>query len=174
MSSIETAAQSVGDEAKCPTPKEIDRLIVEYASAQKTLMSAQVVAKVAGEAAGVLKTRLTAMVEAFGARSTECSRRLEGIRNSATTTTGRTLVTDGAAVEAFKTYLDASDMPDLVGQFFVAHTSYSMVAAPADVLAKLSLVERVRRKMASLLGLCNRVALKTPSLKVEVIEPVKP
>jgi hypothetical protein len=160
--------------AVAPTPKEVDKLIVEYAAAQKTMISAQTVSSIATGAANKLKAQLTLMVETYGLRHTECSKRLEGIHGRATTTTGKTLSTDSNAVDNVKTYLDSSHMPDLVERFFTAHTSYSLVAAPDDVLKTLSVAARVREKLTSLLALCNKVGLKTPSLKVEYVEPVAP
>jgi hypothetical protein len=160
--------------AVAPTPKEVDKLIVEYAAAQKVMLSAQTVSSVAAGAANKLKAQLTVMVETYGVRHTECSKRLEGIHGRATTTTGKTLSTDSTAVDTFKTYLDSSHMPDLVERFFTTHTSYSLVAAPDDVLKTLSLGTRIRDKMTSLLALCNKVGLRSPSLKVEYVEPTAP
>ena len=169
----ETATETIA--VVKPTPKEIDRLIVEYASAQKTLLSAQTISSVASAAAGKLKAQLTLLVEAHGVlQPSGKTKRLEGLRNAAKTTTGTTVSVAGAAVENFKTYLDKSEMPDLVERFFAKHVSYSLVAGPSEVLATLSLGERIRTKMASLLGLCNKVTTKNPSLSIEVIEAMAP
>lgn len=162
------------DLMKAPTPEEIDTLIANYAEAQGEAMAIGAVAKLKLDAAGVLKAQLTATVEQWGARYTEKSKRLAGAHHTATTTTGTRIAIDPAAVAQFKDYLDSAELPDVVERFFLAHTSYSLVDGPTEVLRTLDLGKRIRAKIAALVGLCFQVKTNAPSLKVDVAELAKP
>ena len=157
-----------------PTPKEIDALIREFAAAQSEAAALGATAKVLNEKAGEIKVRLTAMVEQFGVRHTEKSKRLAGEHNTATTTTATRVAIDDEAVERFRAYLGKSELPELSGKFFREVISYSIVAAPAEVLKTLTLGARIRTKITALLGLCFQIKTNNPSLKVDVVEPARP
>lgn len=157
-----------------PTPKQIDALIDEFAKAQSVAMATAAIAKTDSAAAGEIKVRLTAMVEAHGFRHTEKSKRLIGLHNTATTTTATRVSVDDGAVEELRTYLGKQDIPQLSERFFVAHTTYSLVSGPQDVLKTLSLGKRIHEKISSLLGLCFQIKTNTPSLKIETVTPEKP
>jgi hypothetical protein len=157
-----------------PTPKAIDALVLEYQVAQKKFLASAAIAKVDSDAMDEVKGRLTAMVQQFGFRHTEKSKRLVGLHSKATTTTGTTTTIDPAAVENFRSYLDQQEIPELSSRFFVAHTTYSLVEGPSEVLQTLTLGKRIREKISSLLGLCFNVKTKAPSLKIETVTPEKP
>jgi hypothetical protein len=157
-----------------PTPHEVDMLVREYAAAAAAVAFAMGMLKIANEAQSEIKIRLVDQVEAFGQRHTEKSKRLTGIHSTATTTTGTRLSTDSAAVETFKEYLQKSEVPNLFGRFFSAHTTYSLVDGPGDVAKTLDLGSRMRTKIAQLTALCFRVTTNAPSLKVETVASAKP
>jgi hypothetical protein len=160
--------------APAPTPAQIDALVREYAASAAAVAFATGMLGTANKAQGEIKVRLITMVESFGFRHTEKSKRLLGAHSTATTTTGTMLSVDAAAVNTFKTYLDTSGVPQLTERFFSAHTSYSLVDGPADVLRTLDLGKRMATKIASMVGLCFKVTTKAPSLKVESVTPEKP
>lgn len=164
----------MSETGKAPTPRAIDALIAEYAQAQEIAIAAGAEAKAKTAIADAVKVRLTAMVEEYGARHTDKSKRLAGLHNTATTTTATRVSVDAGAVDAFKSYLDQAEMPELVDRFFSTRVTYSLVEGPADVLKTLSLGKRVHTKISSLLGLCFQVKTNTPSLKVEVVAAAKP
>lgn len=153
-----------------PTPKQIDRLIAEYAAAQSEAAGHAAVAKTSSEAAGEIKLRLTAIVEKFGSRHTEKSKRLAGLHNTATTTTATRVTIDDAAVEKLRGYLATTESPELVEEFFVPHTSYSLVSGPDEKLKSLTMGARLRTKITGLLKNCFEIKTQNPSLKVELAE----
>lgn len=163
----------VEEEVKAPTAAQIDALVREYAAAAAAVAFATGMLGTANKAQAEIKGRLISLVESFGLRHTEKSKRLLGAHSIATTTTGTMLSIDTTAVNAFKAYLDSSDVPQLTERFFSAHTSYSLVDGPADVLRTLDLGKRMATKIASMVGLCFKVSTKSPSLKVESIVPEK-
>jgi hypothetical protein len=156
-----------------PTPKQIDALIAEYAAAQNKAAALGAVAKLSSDAAGEIKVRLTAMVEQWGGRHTEKSKRLAGLHNTATTTTATRVSIDDGAVETFRAYLGTTEMPELAGQFFVAHTSYSLVSGPDEKLKTLTMGARLRTKITGLLKGCFQIKTNAPSLKVECTDQQK-
>jgi hypothetical protein len=157
-----------------PTPAEIDALVREYAAAAAAVAFATGMLGTANKAQAEIKARLIALVESFGFRHTEKSKRLLGAHSTATVTIGTRISVDSEAVTTFKAYLDSSDMPNLSERFFSQHISYSLVDGPADVLRTLDLGKRVAKKIASMVGLCFKVSTNAPSLKVESITPEKP
>jgi len=169
----ETTAE-VAEAIVAPTPAQIDALVREYSASTAAVAFATGMLGTANAGQRDVKARLIAMVESFGFRHTEKSKRLLGAHSIATTTTGTLLTVDAAAVKTFKAYLDACDVPQLTNRFFSAHTSYSLVDGPADVLRTLDLGKRMATKIASLVGLCFNVTTKAPVLKVESIAAEKP
>lgn len=159
---------------KAPTRAQVDALIDEYAKLKKEADATATVAKVAAGLADEVKQRLVALVEAFGSRHTEKSKRLEGLHNTATTTTATRVSVDDSAVEELRGYLVEKDMVEICGRFFVAHTTYSLVEGPNEVLKTLSLGKRIREKIASLIGLCFKIKTNAPSLKIETVAGQKP
>ena len=65
-------------------------------------------------------------------------------------------------------------MPGLVERFFRAHTTYSLVSGPDEVLRQLDLPARVRTKMTAVLKACFEIRTTGPSLKVEIVKVEKP
>jgi hypothetical protein len=165
---ISTRAELAPEAA--PTPKAIDELIAEYADAKSKVDAAAAAAKITSDAAGEIKDRLTAMVEKWGARHTEKSKRLAGQHNTATTTTATRVSIVDEAVEKMRGYLASSKTPELAGEFFEAHTSYSLVSGPAEKLKTLTMGVRLRRKVTEMLQACFEIKTNAPSLKVELAE----
>jgi hypothetical protein len=159
---------------KAPTAAEIDALVREYAASAAAVAFATGMLGTANKAQSEIKGRLIALVEAFGQRHTEKSKRLTGAHSIATSTTGTRLSTDPVAIANFKQYLESAETPGLLDRFFSAHTTYSLVDGPADVLRTLDLGKRAAAKIASLVSLCFKVSTNAPSLKVETFEAVKP
>jgi hypothetical protein len=156
-----------------PTPEQIDQLIAEYAAAKSDaeIMAAELATK--ADFADGIKARLTAIVERWGGRHTEKSRRLAGLHNMATTTTATRVSIDDAAVEKLRTYLATTKRPELSQEFFVAHTSYSLVTSPDEKLTTLTMGARLRTKITVMLKGCFKIKTSAPSLKVELAE-IKP
>lgn len=170
MAGTDPAALETAPEPKQPTPKEIDKLIAEYAAALSVAEADAAGAKKSSDAAGEIEVRLTAMVEKWGGRHTEKSKRLAGVHNTATTTTATRVSIDDAAVEKLRGYLGTSETPELAEEFFVAHTSYSLVRGPTEKLKTLTMGARLRTKITGMLGLCFQIKTNTPSLKVGLAE----
>jgi hypothetical protein len=130
--------------------------------------------KMKSAAADEIKAELVTLVETFGFRHTEKSKRLAGDHSHATTTTATRVSIDDAAVETFRSYLADRELTEISGRFFVEHVSYSLVEGPQEVLKTLSLGKKIRDKVASLLGLCFQIKTNAPSLKVETVAPAEP
>lgn len=158
------------EEVQAPTPKQIDALIAEYSEAQQVATAAKTASSVAQEAADRIKVRLVEWVETFGRKHTEKSKRLEGIHNKATTTTALTTVTDPVAIDTLHEYLEKQELVELEGKLFQKHITYTLVAAPREVLAKVSLAGRIRAKLTALVDHCFKTTTKAPSLKIEVAQ----
>jgi hypothetical protein len=156
-----------------PTPKAIDDLIFKYSVLQTAAIAAGKTAKKATEDADLVKADIIVMVQSFGVKHAEKSKRLVGRNNTATITTGTMLSVDDTAVNTFKAYLDKSELPDISQQFFSENITYQLVDAPAEVLKKLDLGTKIRNKITTLLGACFQIKTKAPSLKVDVVEPEK-
>jgi hypothetical protein len=159
-----------GIELAPPTPRQIDALIAQYAEAQKQAQALGATALLVNRAVGEKKDALTALVEKWGARHTEKSKRLEGHHNTATTTTASKSTIDDAAVEKLRVYLGTTETPELAGEFFVAHTSYSLVSGPDEKLKTLTMATRLRTKVTGLIKDCFKIKTGAPSLKVELAE----
>ena len=153
-----------------PTPKQIDKLIVEYAAALSEVVAATEAASISNAAAREIKERLTAMVEKWGGRYTDKSKKLEGLHNTAITTTATRVSIDDAAVEKLRVYLANTETPELASEFFVSHTSYSLVKGPDEKLKTLTMGAKLRTKIKGLLKGCFKINTNTPSLKVELPE----
>jgi hypothetical protein len=162
------------EQGTVPTPKEIDELIAECAAARKKAVAEKAVAKLSSEAADVIEARLTAMVEQWGVRHTEKSKRLTGLNgNTATTTTATPTVIVPEAVDKFLIFLRAKSMARLLGHFFKRQVVYSMVAAPAEVLRGLKLSDTIRETLTPMVAMCFEVKKNAPGLKVDYTELAK-
>jgi hypothetical protein len=153
-----------------PTPKEIDKRIAEYSAAAAEAAALYEVADKSGAAALVFKAGLTALVEKWGGRHTEKSKRLQGLHHKATTTTGTLVSIDAAAVEKLRVYLGTTETPELAGEFFTAHTSYNLVKGPDKKLESLTMGARLRTKIKAMLKGCFEIKTKTASLTIEMAE----
>jgi hypothetical protein len=165
----------MGDDANAvaetaPTPKQVDKLIAEYATALAIAVAQAEAALVFTDAAAELKVSLTAMVERWGGRHTEKSKRLAGLHNTATTTTATTVSIVAAAVGKLREYLGTSATPELAEEFFEAQTTYSLISGPTEKLKTLPMPARLRTKITRMLGACFEIKTKNPSLKVELAE----
>src|SRR5579864_8649692 len=157
-----------------PTANEIDALIAEYAAARDNAADWAAVAQQRSDKAAAIKVQLTAMVERWGGRHTEKSKRLAGLHHTATTITATRTSIDDAAVEKLRAYLETTQTPDLAREFFVAHTSYSLVSSPDERLKTLTMGARLRIKITGMLKGCFTVKTSAPSLKVELAELTGP
>lgn len=162
----ETAPEIAPETA--PTPKQIDKLIAEYAAAQSNVVAMATASLIPIAEAVELKLKLTAMVEKWGGRFTDKSKRLEGLHNTATTTTGTLVSIDDEAVEKLRCYLLLTEIPGLAQEFFTAHTSYSLVSGPDEKLKTLTIATRLRTKITGMLKDCFKITTKKPSLKVDL------
>jgi hypothetical protein len=77
---------------------------------------------------------------------------------------------DDAAVEKLRGYLSTTETPELAEEFFVPHTSYSLVSGPGEKLKTLTMGDRLRTKITGMLKACFDIKTSTPSLKVELAE----
>lgn len=157
-----------------PRAQWIDAKIAEYQELKEKADVAGAAAKLAADAAGVVKAELTELVEKFGARHTEKSKKLAGVHNTATTTTATRVTIDAERVEELRVWLDKESLPDVAQRFFVEQKTYSLVEGPAEVLKTLTLGRRIQTKITAMLGLCFAIKTNAPSLKVEVVTPEKP
>jgi len=159
---------------KAPTPAQVDALVKKYSDAKENSDAAKAAASVLAATTDAAKAELVTMVESFGARYTEKSKRLKGVHSIATTTTGTRTSVDDHAVEEFRSYLDKQELVELSGRFFVARTTYSLVDSPGEVLRTLALGKKLRDKIAALIGLCIKITTNAPSLKVDTAVAEKP
>jgi hypothetical protein len=151
-----------------PTPNQVDALIVEYAKAKKAAAADAAVAKISSDAADEVKGRLTTMVEQWGSRHTEKSKRLLGLNgNFATTTTATPTVIVPEAVDKFLAFLRTKAMSRFLKRFFKRQVVYSMVAAPAEVLRNMKLEDEDRETLTPMVAMCFEVKKNAPGLKVE-------
>lgn len=151
-----------------PTPKAIDALILKYSGLESELDAADAVWTAAKVKLGAAKEELVALVEQFGSQHSAKSKKLDGARHSATTTTGTLTTVDAVAVEKLKAYTDGAEVPELSSLLFSERVSYQLVDAPNEVIGGLDMPTRIRTKLKSLVALCFQVKTKAPSLKVDV------
>lgn len=152
------------------TPKKIDALILNYSKLQAEQDAADAVWTAAKVKVDAAKAELVELVERLGERHTAKSKKLVGVRHSATTTTGTLTTVDDAAVQTLKAYADSAEIPELPGLLFSARVSYQLVDYPDEVIGGLDMPTRIRTKLKSLVALCFKVKTKAPSLKVDVAE----
>jgi hypothetical protein len=159
---------------KQPTRAQVDGLVKRYAEAKAEADAIGAVLKMKSAAADKIKAELVELVETFGFRHTQKSKRLAGDHSHATTTKATRVTIDDAAVETFRSYLAERELTEISGRFFVEHVSYSLVEGPQEVLKTLSLGKRIREKVESLLGLCFKIKTNAPSLTIETVTPACP
>ncbi len=152
-----------------PTAFEIDTAIERYEYAL-------LLGKAADRAIADEKAKLTALVESFGQVPAHAgqSKRLAGQHNEATITWSTSYTVIEERVEAFDVYLAAQGYRAIFGRFFSPVTKHKMVEGAHDVLKTLDLPNRIREKVAALVGLAIAVKTSAPSLKVKTIQPEKP
>lgn len=153
-----------------PKPQVIDDLIFRYSVLKAAVDAAGVVKSKAEADMNVLKAEVIALVQSFGAKHAEKSKRLKGQRNTATISTGSTTSLVDAAVEKFRRFLVGLAMPGVYKLFFTETTTYQLVASPGEVLSGLDVPTAIRTKLKGLLALCFEITSKAPSLKVDVAE----
>lgn len=145
----------MAESKSAPTPAEVDALIVEFATAKKTVEDS--------------KKKLTDLVEQWGRQHTPKSKRLDGLNGStATTTTATPTVEVPAAIERLRGHLKKT--PKLMRSFFQRMVSYSFRPAPAAILQELKLDEETREELAPMIALCFEQKKNAPSLTVECAE----
>lgn len=153
-----------------PRPQAIDDLLFRYSVLKAALDAAGVVKKKAEDDVNVLKAEVIALVQSFGAKHAEKSKRLKGLRNTATITTGTKTTLLDAYVEKFRLFLVKLAMPAVYKLFFTETTTYQLVASPGEVLNSLDVPRAIRTKLHVLLTQCFEVTSNAPSLKVDVAE----
>ncbi len=147
----------------------IDRAIAELEKADTEL-------DLAKHSHGILKGALISVVKKYGTvpPHAEQSKRLFGRRNVATITTGTVTTVNEAAVDDLNTYCDEQSILNVFYDLFATETKYKLIDGARNVLAAIQLPKRTHEKVLSLFGRCFDIKPKAPSLKVELIEPVKP
>lgn len=153
-----------------PSGKKIDDLIFRYSVLKAAVDAADATKKKAQADADVLKAEVIALVKQFGAKHAEKSKRLTGLRNTATITIGSVTTIVDAAVELFRKYLLNLNRPGLVSLFFTETTTYQLVGSPREVVKTLDVPAKTREKLTTLLAVCFDTKSKEPSLKVDVPE----
>jgi hypothetical protein len=142
---MKAAAKQKAPAEKKPTPAAIDAKILAYDDAKKQTELAQVAAKAKAEMSDGLKAALTQLVESFGSRHTDKSKRLQGLLHSATSTTGTMTTVDDSAVENLRSRLKALGLD---ASFFSERVTYQLVQAPREVLAGLDVPKKIREELA--------------------------
>ena len=155
--------------ANPPSPQTIDEAIEAYNFALS-------LAKAADKAVDDEKAKLMFLVEHFGSvpAHAEQSKRLIGVHTEATITWSTSFVVNEPGVEQLRDYLFGQNLGGLFGRFFAPVTKHKMVDGARDVLKTLTLSNRVRERIASLVGLAIDVRTSAPSLKVKTVQPEKP
>ncbi len=150
-----------------PTVAEIDFMIQNY----ETIKTTYEVAKAELDRA---RDHMILMVEKFGHRPphAEQSKRLHGTRNTATATTGTSVVVNESAVYDLQLYL--VDLPAIFSRLFNRQTKHTLVEGAHDVLKEIELPRRKHEKILSLFGRCIEIKTKAPSLKIEIVKAEKP
>lgn len=150
-----------------PTLDEVDFMIQNYETIKTTYDLAKADLDHARE-------HLILMVEKFGHRPphAEQSKRLHGTRNTATATTGTTVVVNESAVFDLELYL--TGLPAVFARLFCRQTKHTLVEGAHDVLKEIELPRRKHEKILSLFGKCIEIKTKAPSLKIEIIKAEKP
>jgi hypothetical protein len=157
--------------ALAPTPDEIDAEIAFYENAQECL-------KTAKATADKYRDNLVSLADRFGSRPAhaEQSLRLAGRRNTLTVTRGTTVTVNEAAVADLEQYLGnlMVGSTTIFDRLFARSTTHKLLEGARELLKKLDLGRRTEEKTLSLFGRCIDLKTKSPSVKVEVIQPEKP
>lgn len=157
-----------------PAAKDIDALIFKFGVLDAVATGIAARAKNARADADVVKAEVIALVDAWGVKHAEKSKRLEGDHNQATVTRGTRTDSVPEKIEELKAHLDKSKIPQLKERFFQEHTTYSLVAGPGEVLKTLDLKKKFREKLTAMLAACFKIETNNPSLKVVVVPAEKP
>lgn len=147
---------------------EIDECIVELEGAERLY-------KAAKETYDEVKETLIALAQTHGTVPAGAgqSKRLLGRRNVITITTATSTTISESAVEELLAYLVNEKKQWLFGQLFASETKHKLIDGARNVLASFDLPKRTHEKVLSLFGRCFDIKPKSPSLKYDLIVPVK-
>lgn len=171
LTTLQTVTAAL-DSGMDPGPLNIDQIdacIQEYELADRASTAADAQLKTA-------KRGLIALVQHLGTvpAHAEQSKRIAGRRNQATITTATTLEIDEDAVGNLAEYLFNQRIPSLFDQLFSTNTKHTLLKGAKAVLAGFQVRPNEHTQITSLFGMCIIPKPKAPSLKVDLIEPVKP
>jgi len=150
-----------------PSNVDIDNSIAGYEYAKAAAKQATLLADAA-------KQRVIFLVDNFGycPANAPQSKRLDGLRNTATVTRGSSVTVKEGAVQILA--IAIANIPGLFKRLFTPTTKHSLVKGAADAIKALDLPERRLEKILSLFGQCFDVKTAEPSLSVSVIKAEKP
>lgn len=157
-----------------PPAEEIDALILKFGILDAVATGIAARAKNARADADAVKPEVIALVDLWGGKHTEKSKRLAGDHNTATVTRGTRTDSVPEKIDELKACLDKSGVPQLTERFFQEHVTYSLVNGPGEVLKTLELKKKFREKLQAMLNACFKINPNNPSLKVEVVPAAKP
>jgi hypothetical protein len=153
------------------TPAKLDQLLLKYSEKDAEIEKLATQAKPIAAELRVLKEEIIAQVKAYGAKHAEKSKRLTGVRNTATITIGTSNIVDDDAVEKLKAFLEKQEIVGLREKLFTETVTYQLVDDPAEAVKKLNVGARMLSRIVILLALCSKPVPKVPSLKVEIVTP---
>jgi hypothetical protein len=151
-----------------PTAEQIDQLAAKYNLADTVCGEADKVFK-------VIEKEAIDLVTAWGVAppKAESSRRLEGKLAKLTVTRGNSLAIDESRVEDLRQALVANDRAEFFAKLFEPRVKHELIAG-ADVALKVeTMSKRLTEKVLALFGRCFTAKKKAPSLKVDLLNPVK-
>ena len=149
---------------RCPTPEQIDRLVVEFCRLESEVDAAYAAAQALDEPHEKFKERLILLTEEYGQPHATKSRLLAGASSELVATFGTVRSIDGVAVEAFRVALKAAGRTRILAKLFEQCVSWRLVDGSDGIIRGEQLSDRLQAAYAR----CFTEKPRAPSLKVRV------
>lgn len=164
-----TPATTIPTQAEPPKPEIIDAKIAAYELLEKRLNEAQ-------DDLDSASAELIRLVQDHGVipDGASQSKRLQGVRNSATVTVGFTRSLHEPSILKLREYLKKNSLVYLFRKLFEESTKYTLIDGARDVLGHVDLPKRTRETALALFGMCIDVKDRKPVLKITAVKAQKP
>lgn len=149
---------------RCPTPEQIDRLVLEFCWLESEVDAAYGAAQALDEPHEKFKERLILLVEEFGLVHATKSRLLAGASSELVATFGSTRSIDAAAVEGFRVLLKEAGRIRILAKLFEQCVSWRLVDGSDGIIRGEQLSDRLQAAYAR----CFTEKPRAPSLKVRL------
>lgn len=149
---------------RCPTPEQIDRLVLEFCRLEGEVDAAYAAAQALDEPHEAFKERLILLTEEYGSPLATKSRLLAGASSELVATFGTVRSIDGVAVEAFRVALKAAGRARILARLFEQCVSWRLVDGSDGIIRGEQLSDRLQAAYAR----CFTEKPRAPGLKLRL------